>query len=753
MKLTLAAGAPSVLGGAIWFFGELSGVDLDRVGILVGLAGGPVGFVLGWWISADGERQRPAASAEPLVNSLPTPAAVQTSSVPVEIGDVPREPKAFQRRPKLYAKIEEIFEAGRAAMVCSLAGAKGVGKTHLAAEYARSRMRQGGPVAWLNAETAEQLRSSLDLMADAIGVRNEDDDADMVARKIKRWLAERQEPYLVVFDNAEDPDAIAPLLPARGAVQVLITTNDHAFERLAVPVEVDRFTSAEALAYLKERVRRTDVAGARRLVADLDRLPLALSIASAQLMGPPSITYDAYRDALRDTPLEQILDRPAGERYPRGVAQAVLHALAGISPDAERLLGELSVISPSGVATDLLGADAVPALRELGQKSLIAVSRDGRTAVAHRLVQRVVRERATQRGVLSTLVEGAAARLHRASLEVPQAESDAPVLTDHARALREHLNSLTIGESISEDSFRTVELSIATLREVVANNLNERSDGLAAMPLAEEVVSIRVRILGNDHPDTLYARWSLGAAMRLAGRSAEAIELLQETARACHEVLGESEDEGLTLIVQNNLALAYQAAGRMAEAVDMFERNLAAAERAGMEGITLFALRNLAIAWASTGRAAEGVELIEVALPRTEQYRGTRHPDTLIAGREAAWVYRLAGRPEEAVSLIAKVLEDQRHLQGADHPQTLISQGEMARCLEAAGRSSEAHDLHEKTLEDMKATMGPDHPLTARAVEDLDRARRLRPQDPNTKSADEAASADGRGRESEAFPT
>ncbi|MEU6746726.1 hypothetical protein ABZ914_10935 [Spirillospora sp. NPDC046719] len=257
-----------------------------------------------------------------------------------------------------------------------------------------------------------QLTASLHLMGAELGLRSAADDSSAVVRKLRAWLEDRQESYLVVLDNADDPDVLTPFLPAQGGARVLITTIDLAFERIAAPLPVTRFTAGEARRYLHDRV---GVMGDEELIGELidelDRLPLALSIAAAALVGPPRVGYAAYLTQVRSTPVEVLLDRPRGEPYPRGVGQAITLALDGVGPQARRLLGELAVFSTSGVSQEILGPEATGALAELGAVSLVAFSQDGSTVLVHRLVRRVVRDGAARDGALASLIEAAALRL------------------------------------------------------------------------------------------------------------------------------------------------------------------------------------------------------------------------------------------------------------------------------------------------------------------------------------------------------
>jgi hypothetical protein len=74
----------------------------------------------------------------PVMIPAPEPMPVATSGQRV-VGELPGTPPSFQERPEL-AEIASVFDAGeRVAVVCALAGARGVGKTQLAAAYARQQ--------------------------------------------------------------------------------------------------------------------------------------------------------------------------------------------------------------------------------------------------------------------------------------------------------------------------------------------------------------------------------------------------------------------------------------------------------------------------------------------------------------------------------------------------------------------------------------------------------------------------------------
>ena len=133
--------------------------------------------------------------------------------LPVVAGEIPQEPLGFQPRPDLLAALDAPDPRPR--VVHALTGMRGVGKTHLAAAYARAKLADGWRlVAWVNAEDSGVLLAGLAEVAAAIGL--DAGDAQAAGRAVRHRLEADGDRCLLVFDNAVDPDLLRPFLPAGG---------------------------------------------------------------------------------------------------------------------------------------------------------------------------------------------------------------------------------------------------------------------------------------------------------------------------------------------------------------------------------------------------------------------------------------------------------------------------------------------------------------------------------------------------------
>jgi hypothetical protein len=81
---------------------------------------------------------------------------------PIVVGDVPQESAGFQPRADLLAELDMPGPRGRVRVVHAVTGMRGVGKTQLAAAYARARIdEEWRLVAWVNAENTAAVLAGL----------------------------------------------------------------------------------------------------------------------------------------------------------------------------------------------------------------------------------------------------------------------------------------------------------------------------------------------------------------------------------------------------------------------------------------------------------------------------------------------------------------------------------------------------------------------------------------------------------------
>lgn len=152
----------------------------------------------------------------------------QTAALTEQVvaGEIPLEPPGFLERATL-GLLADAARRGPVAVVCAVTGLRGVGKTQMAAAYARRRVSEGwGLVGWVNAETSDALLAGLARIAARLGVADPEGDSRESARRLREHLQIRTADALLVFDNATSPDDLRQFLPAVGRTQIVVTSTE-----------------------------------------------------------------------------------------------------------------------------------------------------------------------------------------------------------------------------------------------------------------------------------------------------------------------------------------------------------------------------------------------------------------------------------------------------------------------------------------------------------------------------------------------
>lgn len=191
----------------------------------------------------------------------------------------------------------------------------GLGKTEVAIEFAYSRRMAFDAIFWIRAEDASKLESDLAQITVRLGIqdRNELNDKTINKGLALEWLcspfkiehgAENSDPvpasWLVIFDNADEPDILAPYRDIAKSGAVLITSRSPlgktSFSPHTVNIEIPLFNKKEAGQFVQ---KITGIDGhldeAEQVGAKLGGLPLAL----AQMGGIIRLEFLSYAEFLQ----------------------------------------------------------------------------------------------------------------------------------------------------------------------------------------------------------------------------------------------------------------------------------------------------------------------------------------------------------------------------------------------------------------------------------------------------------------------
>jgi hypothetical protein len=636
------------------------------------------------------------------------------------VWNIPARNPAFTGRDGLLVAVRERLLAGGAAVVQALAGMGGVGKTQLAAEYAYRFAGAYELAWWVGAEQGGLIGEQFAALGTALGCVDPGAAIEVVRGAVLAELRAQGE-WLLVLDNAQAAADVTPWLPGGGG-HVLITSREHAWAEIAVPVEVDVLARAESVALLQGRVSRLSDAEADRLAAQLGDLPLALAQAGG-FMAETGMPAAEYLEVLR-TRAARLLAEGSPGAYPRSLAAAaglIADRLAADDPAAAELASLCAFLGPEPIPEDLFttapgvlpgelaarAADPLAWRQTLGQLARQSLARiDPGGLVLHRLTQAILRDR---------LVPAQAATTRQLSEAILAASNpgdpDNPATWPRWAVLMPHLLATDLAGTDS-----------SALREMACDAcgyLLARRDTRTAHDLASDLRQQWSGRLGDDHEQVLAIVHFLAWALRAMGRYAQARELDRDTLDRQRRVLG--VDHPGTLASAHSLATDLHKLGEVQAARDLNQDTLDRRRRVLGENhpSTLFSAANLAGDLRRLGEVWAARELDQETLDRCRRVLGQDHPSTLGSADGLASDLRELGEVEAARDLNQNTLDRRRRVLGEDHPSTLGTANDLAHCLRILGEVHAARNLDQDTWDRRRRVLGEDHPRTLASADGL----------------------------------
>ena len=616
-----------------------------------------------------------------------------------------------------------------------LVGMAGCGKSQVASALAQWCEEAGwGVVAWVNAETKAAVKSDLVELANRLGIDTSDrpPEIQVIGRCLDHLKSPALGDRLVIFDNVEDFEDLADLVPQGAGLRVVATARSRETSSAWEPVEVGLLPRPDSINLVQKITGSQDDGAADALAERLGDLPLALAQAAETTrierwtLAECLAQLDAYAS-------DRVIHRIPDDSYADDVSIALLLAADStlgrirgrLRDTARRQLGALAVLAESGVPTrwlnpradagktdkdagarDAAADNARCALTALLNASVVQQTADKGVTMVHRLQAQVLRENWNPEEWAEAF-DAAAGLLGQVNIDrLPRKDTDGRRretldLIDQLRAIA--------AQDYSRPLFEREQARVCLPRVFVhANDLGLPSEALTL----RNAVSVVKEVTGRGHPDTLASRNGIAGAYQRAGRPNEAIPLYEEVLADCARVLG--ADHPQTLTSRNNLALAYQRAGRLNDAIAVFEEVVANRVRTlePNHPHTLTSRNNLAVAYHTVGRLNEAIPLYEKVFADTLMYLGPEHPNTLTSRNNLALAYESAGRVDEAITQYEELLADSASVLGPDHPDTLTSRNNLAGAYESAGRLDKAIAVFEEVLADRVRILSADHPDT-----------------------------------------
>ncbi|KAG9087057.1 hypothetical protein FS749_003202 [Ceratobasidium sp. UAMH 11750] len=631
-------------------------------------------------------------------------------------------------------------------------GLGGTGKTQLALQTIERTRDRWSDVIYVDATSAESLKCALKDIALARRIGRTYNDALL-------WLSSYTKPWLLMFDNADDPSiGLSQYFPSGTHGCILVTTRSRDIALLAKGPDSDYNVSAmepaEGLQLLMTVSRMNDQtlsdeekSAAIGILQAVGYLALAIVQAGAYVWHV-SCSFTHYLDLYAKQPqmtLEKYSQMPVKvDGYQKTVyatwkmsygllsdrAQQMLwllaylkrdqitehlfrHAAAGVKVFQNRMTPSEDDQEPLAYVSQYLNLfldtnhewdiDAFMAVMgELVSCSLISVDRVNRTYELHVLVQDWVRTaipHSLEMGVMHTVYLIGLSAIREESLEG----------YTFRRSLQWHIwNVLKYTHRIN-----------TACAIYFANVLSEAGHFQEASELQTKVVDNLKETLGERDPLTLGHMNNLALTYACQGLYKQAEVLLTRVLAICKQVLGEQHTD--TLLAMNNLSSMFLHQGLYKEAESLQTQALEGLKQTlGDQDLsTLLMMDNLANSYAQRGLHKEA-EVLRVQVVKGRRQRlGDQHPETLAAMHNLAVTYHQERLYKQAETLHVQILAARKQISGDRHPHTLLVMQNLATLYFDQGLWKQAETLYAEVLEGRNRALGARHPDTLLSVSQL----------------------------------
>lgn len=615
-------------------------------------------------------------------------------SKPTVWGVMPPRNLVFTGRDELLVALERGLRSGPTAVLPhALHGMGGVGKSQLALEYVYRHASEYDLVWWIPAERPPQIQQAFVELSRRMHLRVTPEAITAVPAVLEALRTGR--PYsnwLLVFDNAESPNAVQeyfPSAPEGGpAGSVIVTSRNPQWNTLAHPLEVDVFTRPESIQLLRRRNPDLTDDEANMLAEVLGDLPLAVEQASAwraETGMPPAEYLRVFQEKRAE--LMAVSPPPQYEETVATAWNVSLDHVETKNAGALQLLQLCSYFAPEPISRqffsnsvaeaiapelDLIFADPIRlsrAIREINRYSLAKIDHRTNSIQMHRLVQAVL--------VARMSVEQRERFQHGAHLLLAANAPSNP---------RDPQNWPRFGQLYPH---------VIVSQAAKSSNRN-------------------VRQMVHNVAEYLY-RW---------GDHAAALDFTNQVHKEWLEKFG--EDDPQTLMIGQRLRFVLWRVGRYAEASELGERMLATLEAAGpdMEEEYLKVKGHVASDRRVRGDFQGALEYDEDVYTHAVRSFGDDDPTTLTHAFNLAVCLRVHGNYGRALQLDENVWRLRVQMFGADSPQALSSEASVALDRQELGEYNRALRMCTENADKTQALLGETQLETYRSKARLGVAQR-----------------------------
>ncbi|KAJ7697794.1 P-loop containing nucleoside triphosphate hydrolase protein, partial [Mycena rosella] len=583
----------------------------------------------------------------------------------------------FTGRGDILDEMSQYFNTyGDQRHIFLLHGLGGTGKSQIAFKFIEQSKSRFSEVYFVDSSSEQTIENDLATIALA---KKFGKDFEVTLR----WLAQQQTEWLILFNNADDINLnLGRYFPAGSHGNILITSRNpdlgqHAYREY----KVDRMQLEEAIDLLLSAARHDVSVPENRQIGRqlrLHCLPLAVAQAGAYISSSRALAryLELYETTTKR--IQLLNQRPPQSDYKWSVYTTWQISFEKLSPQAAELLQLCSFIHHDGITEQIFQEAAsyqlqehgpteielqeplrllatfrdsvsnwdsmkfMPLTNELGRYSLIEFQATSRyiTFSIHPLVHEWSRTSVNSEATLELCMH----RLLGMSISSPTANFQ------FKHQIFPHLDALSFVNTSANRQANVVDIAFADQWLWVYYEEGKYST-LHAKDLETQVLEKRIKILGEDHPDTLISMSNLAIGYSRLGEFQRSKDLGTQVLEKRTTILGEDHPD------------------------------------------TLWSMANLAVRYSQLGEFHRAKELETQVLEKRTKILGEDHPDTLWSMANLAVYHSQLGDFCPAKELETTVLKKRTETLGEDHPGTLKSMGNLAMTYTHLGHLTSAQQL------------------------------------------------------------
>jgi tetratricopeptide (TPR) repeat protein len=599
----------------------------------------------------------------------------------------------FSGRDELLMQLQADLASGRpAALTQAFQGLGGVGKTQVALEYAYRNAEDYKVIWWVRSEEPTTLNSDFAALAENLGLDLAPNTSSETVREAVRQALARRNDWLLIFDNANNPEEIKDYIPQYGG-HTLITSRHSDWHCAAHAVSIPVWTVEESTLFLKSRTGK-EGSQAIELATVLGGLPLALEQAAAYINACGE-SIPGYLELFRERQME-LFDQaysPAPSDYHATVRTTWEVSFRRLQENtlAVQLLQLCAFFAPDDIPKDLLLSwEPVPdklnfnsAVAALRIYSLVEVSEEFLSV--HRLVQAVTRDRMEAQ----KRVEFAKNAIRLINEAFPRNISHEVEGWPLCAQLLSHV--LTVDEIAERSGIMSPNL--ASLLNQAGIYLEIRADFLGAIDAFERAIKIGKVILSPNSPSLGYyyghlgnVLWASGDLKRAKKVSEQALEIIEANYGPIHSS---------TATAVNNLGNILRSLGDLVGAKKEFERALKIMESrySWDHGGLAPCYNSLGSVLHSLGEFPEAMIAFEQAVYNGLKAYGSDHPLLAEFLTNLGSILQELGDLQGAIYNYKHALRMFQEYLGNDHPKSRLVREFLDNIFEAIRRHEEGLDI------------------------------------------------------------